>query len=286
MTNVDQFESMFRSASREVFRHKPVNFESALVVTDRNAENAKLFGDQVRTFLRVISADEGVGWRDCDGSDFRSAGELLALIETAAPDLICTYRNLNSNAWKWPYSLGTHVDLMTQHTDVPVMLLPHPEAERAADHAVENTDTVMAIADHLTGDDRLVNFAVRMTQRDGTLWLTHVEDEVTLGRYMDVISKIPTINTDEARDAVREQLLKEPQDYIDSCAEVLHAANVDIHVEHLVVFGHHLREYTGLIERHKVDLLVLNTKDQHQLAMHGMAYALAVELRQTPLLML
>ena len=41
-----------------------------------------------------------------------------------------------------------------------------------------------------------------------------------------------------------------------------------------------------LIERHQVDLLVLNTKDQHQLAMHGMAYALAVELRQTPLLML
>lgn len=286
MTNVDQFESMFRSASREVFRHKSVDFESVLVVTDRDSENATLFGDQVRKFLSVISADEQVRWRDCSGSEFQSAGELLALIETAGPDLICTYRNLHSNAWKWPYSLGTHVDLLTQHTDVPVLLLPHPEAQRAADHALENTDTVMAIADHLTGDDRLVNFAVRMTESDGTLWLTHVEDEVTLGRYMEIISKIPTINTDEARDAVREQLLKEPQNFIDSCAEVLRTADVNIHIEHLVMFGHHLREYTGLIERHKVDLLVLNTKDQHQLAMHGMAYALAVELRQTPLLML
>ena len=136
MTNVDQFESMFRSASREVFRQKPVNFESVLVVTDRSVEDARSFGDQVRNFLSVISADEQVRWRDCSGSEFQSAGELLALIETAAPDLICTYRNLHSNAWKWPYSLGTHVDLLTPHTDVPVLLPPHPEAQRSADHAL------------------------------------------------------------------------------------------------------------------------------------------------------
>jgi ribosome biogenesis SPOUT family RNA methylase Rps3 len=57
-------------------------------------------------------------------------------------------------------------------------------------------------------------------------------------------------------------------------------------VEHLVVFGHHLSEYKRLIEQHGVDLLVLNTKDEDQLAMRGIAYALAVELRQIPLLML
>ena len=41
-----------------------------------------------------------------------------------------------------------------------------------------------------------------------------------------------------------------------------------------------------LIEQHQVDLLVLNTQDENQLAMHGVAYALAVELRHIPLLML
>jgi hypothetical protein len=41
-----------------------------------------------------------------------------------------------------------------------------------------------------------------------------------------------------------------------------------------------------LIEQHEVDLLVLNTKDDDQFAMHGISYALAVELRQIPLLML
>ena len=286
MTNVDQFESMFRSASREVFRHERVNIESVLIVTDRDKENAKLFGDEMRRFLKVLSADEKVQWRDVNGSEFQTAGELLALVESAAPDIICTYRNLHSSAWRWPYSLGTHVDLLTQHIDVPVMLLPHPEAERSAEHALENADRVMAIADHLTGDDRLVNYAVRFTENDGTLWLTHVEDEATFKRYMEVISKIPTIDTDEAREAVREQLLKEPQDYIDGCVEGLRKAGTHVTVEHLVVFGHHLAEYKRLIEQHAVDLLVLNTKNEDQLAMHGMAYALAVELRQIPLLML
>ena len=103
---------------------------------------------------------------------------------------------------------------------------------------------------------------------------------------MEVISKIPTIDTDDARETVREQLLKEPQDYIDSCVEVLQEAGAQVTVEHLVVFGHHLSEYKRLIEQHKVDLLVLTTKDEEQLAMPGMAYALAVELRQIPLLML
>ena len=286
MTNVDQFESMFRSASREVLRYERVDIGSVLIVTDRDEAGAKHFGGQIRRFLKVLNTDEKVDWRDVTGSEFQTAGELLSLVESAAPDIICTYRNLHSGAWKWPYSLGAHVDLLTQHMDVPVMLLPHPEAERSAGHAIENTDTVMAIADHLTGDHRLVNFAARFTENGGTLWLTHVEDQATFGRYMEVISKIPTIDTDEARETVREQLLKEPQDYIDGCVEVLQKAGAHVKVEHLVVFGHHLSEYKRLIEQHEVDLLVLNTKDEDQLAMHGIAYALAVELRQIPLLML
>ena len=286
MTNVDQFESMFRSASREVFEHQRVNIESVLVVTDRDEASAKQFGDLVRRFLKVLSVDEKVRWREVHGSEFQTAGELLALVESANPDIICTYRNLHSSAWKWPYSLGAHVDLLTQHTLLPVMLLPHPEANRSAGHAMENTDTVMAIADHLTGDHRLVNYAVRLTDNGGTLWLTHVEDQATFARYMEVISKIPTIDTDDAREAVREQLLKEPQDYIDGCVEVLRKAGTHVKVEHLVVFGQHLSEYKRLNEQHEVDLLVLNTKDEDQLAMRGIAYALAVELRQIPLLML
>jgi len=286
MTNVDQFESMFRSASREVFRYEPVNIESVLIVTDLAEDQATSFADESRRFLSVVSTDDSVRWRTVAGSEFQTAGELLALVESASPDLICTYRNLHSSAWKWPYSLGAHVDLLTQHTNVPVMLLPHPHAERSAEHALKNTDVVMALTDHLTGDQRLVNFAVRFAQSGANLWLTHVEDSATFDRYMDIISKIPTIDTDEAREAVRWQLLKEPQDYIDGCAEVLLQSDANVTIENIVVFGHHLSEYKRLIDEHEVDLLVLNTKDDDQIAMHAIAYALAVELRHIPLLML
>jgi nucleotide-binding universal stress UspA family protein len=286
MTKVDQFESMFRSASREVYVYERVNIESVLVVTDLDEAEARSFGDQVRQFLTVISDDEKVRWRNVGGSEFQTAGELMALVESAAPDIICTYRNLHSSAWKWSYSLGTHVDLLTQHTRIPVMLLPHPKAERSAGHAFENADMVMAITSHLTGDNVLVNYAVRFTEEHQTLWLTHVEDEATFDRYMDVISKIPTIETDEARKNFLERLMKEPEDYIDDCVDVLQAAGVRVQVRQLVTFGHHLPEYERLIEQHEIDLLVMNTKDEHQLAMNGMAYALAVELRQIPLLML
>ena len=286
MTNVDQFESMFRAASREVFPPDPVTIESVLVVTDLNKEDAETFGDTVRGFLKIGSSGEIPTWRVVAASEFRSAGDLLTLTESADPDLICTYRNLHSDAWRWPYSLGTHVDLLTQHTAVPVMLLPHPQASRSADHAMKNTDCVMAITDHMTGDDRLVNYALRFVEDGGTMWLTHVEDEGTFERYVELISKIPTIDTDEARATLKERLLKEPRDYIAGCIDVLREAGTHVTIEALVLFGHHLAEYTRLIEQHAIDLLVLNTKNDDQLAMHGIAYALAVELRQIPLLML
>ena len=57
-------------------------------------------------------------------------------------------------------------------------------------------------------------------------------------------------------------------------------------VEAEVTMGHHLSVYRQLIARHAIDLLVLNTKDADQLAMHGLAYPLAVELRDVPMLLL
>ena len=136
MTNVDQFESMFRAATRELFVVERMRFRSVLVVTDLDADGATAFGDRVRAFLRVLGDEDEISWQEVPGSAFRTAEELLKLVEAAGPDLICTYRNLHSSAWRWPYSLGTHLDLLTQHTRVPVLVLPHPAAERGAEHAM------------------------------------------------------------------------------------------------------------------------------------------------------
>ncbi len=286
MTDIDQFESVFKAADKTVFSHQAVGIQSVLVVTDLPQEAADRFAARLQSFLSALAGQPAVKWHTVTGNRYDRVGQLLAIVEEAEPDLICTYRNLRIPATEYPYSLGVYVDVLTQATTVPVMLLPHPESASHRPDLLQGTKTVMAITDHLTGDHRLVNYGVRFTARDGTLLLTHVEDQATLDRYMDTIARIPAINTDVARTALLQQLLKQPKDYIESCRRELAGAALPITVEMIVTLGHQLIDCKHLVQEHQVDLLVLNTKDEDQLAMHGLAYPLSIELRETPLLLL
>jgi hypothetical protein len=283
MTRIDQFESAFLSASRTVFSYQPVKIERAMVITDLSDYEARLFGDRVRAFTRVLG--DGVAWRDVHGDVCKSVGQLLELVEQERPDLICTYRHLHSGAWRWPYGLGEHLDVLTQVTTTPVLVLPRPGDDGALEQ-IKNTDVVMAMTSQLPGDHRLINYAALMTEPGGRLIATHIEPQATFERYVDVIAKIPSIDTEPAGEEICKQLLKEAHDYIGSCRDELHDAKVDLNLEEIVTLGRHLSDYKKLTEEREVDLLVFNTKDEDQLAMHGLAYPLAVELRRLPLLML
>ena len=286
MTNIDQFESVFKAAAKIVFKHTSIDFQEILVVTDRVGPDVKAFGNKVRSFLEVFGDRRNLTWRDVSGDEFQTVENLLHLVLNEAPDLICTYRNLHSTAWRWPYSLGSHLDVLTQHTAVPVMVMPHPEAGRSLDHAIQNTDSVMAITNHLLGDQTLVNYAVELTQRDGMLYLTHIEDRDTFERYMDAISKIPSIDTESAREEIEKKLLNEAHDYVRSCQEALEKEKFPVRIKEVVTMGTRIEDYKKLIQDHEVDLLIMHTRDQDQLAMHGMAYPLAVELREIPILLI
>ena len=80
--------------------------------------------------------------------------------------------------------------------------------------------------------------------------------------------------------------LKEPNDYIESCREGLKSALVPLTVDSIVAVGDPLTTYQYFLAEHEVNLLVINTKDENQHAMQNLAYTLAVELRDIPLLML
>jgi len=283
MTRLDQFESTFRAAAKETYTHTPLKIDRVLVVTDLEAVEAALLTEAARRFLAAIGGDETV-WAPLAGNAFGSVQALLERIEEHRPDLVVTYRHLHSNAWRWPYSLGEHLDVLTQATPTPILVLPHPD--RDLPHSVKDTSVVMAITDHLVGDARLVDHALGFTAQGGTCWLTHVESAAHFERYMDAISKISMIDTETAAETIKAQLLKEPHDYIRSCRAVIEAAGLDIAIEEIVVMERRIKEYRRLVEEHEVDLLVMYAKDEDQLAMHGLAYPLAIELRQTPLLML
>ena len=284
MTNIDQFESVFKAADKTVFSMESVQLETAIVVTGLDLDAHAAFDGAVRTFLGSLA--ETLDWKSLGAGDFDTVEPFLELVHQASPDVVCTYRNLRTPASNYPYSLGVFVEVLTQATEIPVLLLPRPDAAAGAVESRKKRNAVMAITDHLTGDDHLVSFAAFFTEPEGTLFLSHVEDEATFDRYMSVISKISEIDTDTAKEAIREQLLKEPDDYIRSSRDVLGQSAQHLRVEEIIALGHHLTDYRRLIDEHAIDLLVMNTKDEDQLAMHGLTYPLAVELRDTPLLLL
>ena len=283
MTNIDQFESIFKKADKPKFHLEDVDLDKLMVVTDDDHAATDKFTDQVIDFLDTTLLEKEISWHKVSGSQHTSVNDVLDIVNREKPDLICTYRNLHAPASDFPYSLGVYIDVLSQVTEMPVLVLPSPN--RSSDIPTD-TLNVMAIADHLTGDHHLVSYAARLTTKNGTLFLTHVEDQVDFERFMGVIGKIPSIETTDAREAILKQLLDEPHDYIGSCAKVLEEAELPIEVKEIITLGHSLRDYKRLIDEHKIDLLVVNTKQEDQLAMHGLAYPLCVELRDTPILML
>lgn len=283
MTNIDQFESIFKKADKAKFELQEVDLDHILVVSDADESETQSFMAQVKDFLDNTLLKKEIQWHALAGSQHASVAEVVAKVNELKPDMVCTFRNLRAPASDFPYSLGVYLDVLSQVTDVPVLVLPSPYRQTAIP---KSTSAVMAIADHLTGDNHLVSYAARLVSPSGKLMLTHVEDQQVFERYMAVISKIPAIDTDTARETIMHQLLQEPTDYIASCAEIIERSNLPISVEQLVAVGHSLLDYKELIADHEIDLLVLNTKQEDQLAMHGLAYPLCVELRDTPIMML
>jgi len=286
MTSIDQFESRFRGAAKQVYRHRERTIEHVVVFTDLSPELTEAYGKQVQQALQMLPPNDARSWRFVSGPECATIGEVLAIVEQASPDLIVAYRNLHSGAWQWPYSLSDHVEVLTQATSVPVLLLPRPDDAGSWEPPVvaQRDHCVMALTDHLAGDGDLVDFAVAFASPGGRLVLAHVEDQSVFERYIGVIGRIAEIDTDVAEETILHQLLREPRDFIDSAAEDLRQAGVDLRVEAVVTLGHRVGAYTGLVDVHGVDLLVMRTKDDDQLAMHGLSYPLAIELRDTPLL--
>jgi hypothetical protein len=286
LSNIDQFESVFRSALKDIYEYHKIEINSVLLVTDLKAEAAQLFQNEIMAFLRYPENDADRQFFVITGDEYQTTNDLLELLSQYTPDLIATYRNLHSDAWRFPHSLGEHLDVILQKTELPVMVLPHPQANYQAGHALHDTSDVMVVTDMLAVNDRLINYAAAFTNPNGNLYLTHVEDVHVFDRYMDAISKIEVMDTNTARKRLGEQLLKEPEEYFLSCAEILKKQNPGLEVSSLVIFSELVNEYRHQINSRKVDLLVLSAKDARQNAMHSLAYPLAVELRQIPLLLL
>ena len=286
MTRIDQFESVFKSADKPVFRYEPFAVGSALALTDLDGDGAESFSSLVRKYLDA-SGEEGMPpLQVVRGDEFGSIEECLKIIDRDKPELICTYRGLHSDCWRWGHSLGSYVEVLTQTVNIPVLVFPHPGSAAALSADEDDCSRVMAMTDHLAGDSRLVNAALFFTPASGTLHLSNIEDEQVFERYMAAIEKIPSVDSAAVRENLLLRILKESQDYIQSCRAVVAEQGLEVEIIEAVDLGMHVEDYRQLVVAGEIDLLVMNTREVDQLAMHGLAYTLAVELSDIPLLLL
>ncbi len=221
MTRIDQFESVFRAAQRKLYDHAWIKPRRLLVVTDVDGARIEAYIQRLRPFIASL-VDHGaelsisaVGADDTDTID-----KLLKTVEEHQPDLVVTYRCLHSSAWRWPYTIGDHIEVLTQVTDRPVLLLPRVDTGDASSEPLTAPATVLAMTDHLSGDGRLVNWAATFAGH-GKLVLAHIEDEAIFEQYIDLCSKTPLIDTDVARRELKRLILSEPRGWVDTVRTTL-----------------------------------------------------------------
>ncbi|TWT59833.1 hypothetical protein [Rubinisphaera italica] len=283
LENLDEFESIFRRATKPQYEYLNIVPRSILIVTDQVDENLESLIEQLKTFSKAFRSVEK--WETLRLDDQSTVAKLERQLLEQSADMIVTWRHLCEKSIRPQHSLGVYVDVLTQVLPVPILLLPGSRFEPVSleDRTCSN---VIVVTDHLNGDHRLVNYAAGMVNNDGKLILGHVEDDLVFGRYLKAIEQIPELSTNIAREKLLEQLMHEAKRYSESAAEVLSKISPSVSVIAEIQIGHRLKTYRDLISSYRADLLVMNTKDDEQLAMHGLAYSLSVELIEVPQLLL
>ncbi|MEQ8280495.1 MAG: hypothetical protein RMA76_14265 [Deltaproteobacteria bacterium] len=285
MLDLDQVESQFRASVKVRPKLERPDVSSVLVITDLDSDERDAFLARIRHFLKGLDDEQLVSWTVTGREDLTTVRAMLAKVEASKPDLIVAYRHLFEGDQDLPHSLGTYADMLTQATSSPVLLLPPPKHTNFQ-RATENSDKVLVVANAIVGDHMLVNWGLRLVEKGGELTLAHIEDDAVFKRYIDVIGKISDLDTDVAREQIEKKLLGEADGFLAETCERITEAYPDVRPSKLVRRGHTVKEYEALVKDGEYDIVVFNTKDEGQLAMHGLAYSIAVELIDRPLLML
>ncbi len=212
---IDDFESVFRSAVKTRFHFKRFDLERVLLITDLDQESSRKLGALVRRFLKHVQADDHFEMEILSREDWSTVPALLDMVRAREPGLVVSYRLLLNDDKSLPRTLGTVLDGLVQTTDHPVLVLPRPDRPDLVD-LLGGTTRVLVVTDHMTGDDKLVNWGVHFTPDHGTLVLAHVEDDQVFDHYMNVIARLQGIPTDEARQRILDKLMEMPREYIET----------------------------------------------------------------------
>ncbi len=285
MRDLGEFESVFKRALRDQFEYKRIELEKILLVTDLPGDKAGAYAEKACQFISPEFKRDTYQLTTLAGKDWSNWADLRIHLNALQPDLVITYRLLRAAHPEMLTSLGVFVDTLTQVTPYPVLLLPNPHFEDSL-NSPKQLGTVVVATEHMYADHSLVNYGIRFTPVENSLFLCHIEDEDTFEYYMKAIEKIPEMDSDLTRKRLAEQLISMPHHYAESVHRKIEENGTRVKLRSIIEFGHIITKYRELIAKEPVSLLVFTTKDDTQLAMHSLGYSLAVEFRNMPVLLL
>lgn len=283
MSTIDQFESTFRSAVKPLYTPEKITLSNVLIISDCEAEVTERFQIQLQNYLSALTTQEqSLNLQLLCTEQSQDLDQLLETINDLNPQLIVTHRHLHSQNKEHLYTLGDHIEVLTQITEVPILLFPKAIVQNK--NPLEVPNKILILTDQLLEHPSLVDYALSFMGETGQLSLAHIEDEIQFERYMDMVSKIPEIDTESARNCLKEQMYKDAQDFFSVIDQSIKDEKLNIEVRASFRMGHKLKTYVSIASEDAVELVVIQGKDEDQIAMHGLSYPLAVELNHLPLL--
>ncbi|MAF11333.1 hypothetical protein CMK11_12855 [Candidatus Poribacteria bacterium] len=282
---IDEFESVFRSADRTAYQFLPPPVRRALVLSDRPVDGAQAYEARVRAYVESGDPDTSLEWDSWHGEAPDTRQGFVDRLSSYDADLVVTHRNLHDSISDAHFGLGVYVHVLTQSTRVPVLVTPSPDAP-GFDRATRELEDAVLFSDHIDGDDRLVNWAVNFVSNSGALVFANVEPLAVFERYMHAISRIPGIETEMADTHIRAELLKEAEDYIAACRQRLADVRPELTTTGVARMGEPLEVLRELLPAHNHALVVMESEDDRQIAMRGLAAAAAVEFADISMLLI
>jgi hypothetical protein len=284
---IDEFESQFIRSTREPFKFHSPEISTVAVVSDSPQSGAAQVLAASTSLLSdtpvLGKASSKVSWQLIHGELYDSVRALLNIIEDVKPDVIFVERHLKTKIEDRVIGLSNYIDALTQSCITPLVILPECEDSNMA-NVVRPAKEILVDSKQLVGNHNLINWALRFVVPDTKLFLSHIEDDRDFAHYINVISRIPELDTDLAEKAIRGTLLKIPEDFIDRVRSGVEKLSSDISVKGIIRLGHSIADHLDIIQKHKIDLLVVPGASQERRMLSETTYGLAMECREIPIL--
>ena len=87
MTNIDQFESIFKKADKTRFHLESVDLDDLMVVTDDDLAQTDRFADRVIDLLDHTLLEHEITWHKVSGDQHSSVNDLLEIVHRVKPRL-------------------------------------------------------------------------------------------------------------------------------------------------------------------------------------------------------